>query len=115
MADYLASLPESRVAAWYRRLADRIGRERVDGQEPLAAIFLRHWLDNRDPNSTFEFQAPGYLQNSAYVISVLEFHRAVFLTEQKARFTGNRYSWAGVLPRIQGLRGFTYWDLRGPL
>jgi hypothetical protein len=48
-------------------------------------------------------------------MSALQFHRDVFLTQQKARFTGNRYSWAGVLPRVQGLRGFTNWDLRGPL
>jgi hypothetical protein len=47
--DYLAALPVQQVAAWYRRLADHVGKERIDGQEPLASRFLRHWLDNRNP------------------------------------------------------------------
>ena len=58
MTDYLAGLPEPRVAAWYRRLAGKIAQTRVADQEPLAALFLRHYLDNRDPASTFQFQAP---------------------------------------------------------
>ncbi|HEY6403840.1 MAG TPA: hypothetical protein VI479_20630, partial [Blastocatellia bacterium] len=63
-------------------------------------------------NSTFAFDAPGYLQQNKYVTPALEFHRAVFLTEQQARLTGGKYKWAGVLPRIQGRPGFTYWDLK---
>jgi hypothetical protein len=115
VTDYLASLPEAQVAGWYRRLADRVAREKIDGKDPLAAIFLRHWLDNRDPKSTFEFHAPDYLQQSKYVTSVLQFHREVLLTQQQARFTGGKRKWAGVLPRIQGLSGFTRWDLSKPL
>ena len=38
--DYLAALPEAQVAAWYGRLAALIGKEKVRGNEPLAAIFL---------------------------------------------------------------------------
>jgi hypothetical protein len=114
MTDHLASLPEAQVAAWYRRLADRMARELVDGQEPLASIFLRHWLDNRDPTSTFSFVPPRHLQTSAYVTTVLQYHRAVFLTEQQARI-GGALRWAGVLPRIQGLSGFTRWDTTRPL
>jgi hypothetical protein len=112
MQDYLASLPEVQVAGWYRRLANFIAKERVDGQVPLAAIFLNHYLDNRDPTSTFEFEAPSYLRQNKYMTPVLEFHRAVFLTEQQARLTGGKGKWAGVLPRIQGRPGFTYWDLK---
>jgi hypothetical protein len=114
VADYLASLPEARVAAWYRRLADRIGQEPVGGQEPLAAVFLRHWLDNRNSASTFQFSPPRYLQASSYVVAVLQYHRAVFLTEKQAR-VGGQLRWAGVLPRIQGLSGVTRWDLSQPL
>jgi hypothetical protein len=114
MTDHLASLPEAQVAAWYYRLADRMARERVDDQEPLASIFLRHWLDNRDSTSTFAFVPPRHLQNSAYVTSVLQYHRAVFLTEQQARIGGNS-RWAGVLPRIQGLPGFSRWDTSRPI
>ena len=50
--DYLSELPEEKVAAWYRRLADRIALERINGTEPLSATFLRVWLDNRDPQFT---------------------------------------------------------------
>jgi len=110
MSDYLAPLAEPQVAAWYRRLADRIGREKIDGQEPMASIFLRHWLDNRDPASTFRFQAPGYLRQRSYVATAAAYHRGVFLTEERARFTGRPPSWAGILPRLQGRPGFTRWD-----
>jgi len=115
MTDYLAGLPEPRVAAWYRRLAEKIAQTRIAGQEPLAALFLRHYLDNRDPASTFRFQAPAYLCQSSFVTSVLPYHRAVFLTEQRARMPGGREAWAGVLPRIQGLTGFSRWDLAASL
>lgn len=115
MPDYLAGLPEQQVAAWYRRLADRMGQQRIGRQEPLAAIFLRHWLDNRDPNSTFRLQAPHHLRQSSFVFSVLQYHRGVFLTQQQARFSGGRRAWAGVLPRLQGHSGFTRWDLSQPI
>jgi hypothetical protein len=115
MTDYLAGLPEPRVAAWYGRLAGKIAQTRVADQEPLAALFLRHYLANRDPASTFQFQAPVYLRQSPFVTSVLPYHRAVFLTEQRARMPGGREAWAGVLPRIQGLTGFSRWDLAASL
>lgn len=115
MTDHLAPLPETQVAAWYRRLADRIGREQIAGRDPLAAQFLRHWLNNRDRTSTFQFQPPRYLQNSSYVTATLRYHRAVFLTEQRARVGSGRLVWAGVLPRIQGASGFTRWDISRPL
>jgi hypothetical protein len=124
MSDHLAGLPVERVAAWYRRLAGAIGGRRVsdgvaaDGQaitrEPLAAVFLRHYLDNRQRGSTFAFDPPGYLRQDARVITALQFHRAVFLTEQRARVASGEI-WAGVLPRIQGRSGFQRWDLSGPL
>jgi hypothetical protein len=113
--DYLAALSVQQVAAWYRRLADQTSKKRIDGQEPLAAIFLRRWLDNRNPNSVFQFQAPSYLRSSSFVTSVRQYHRAVFLTEQRARFTSGRQAWAGVVPRLQGTPGFTPWDVRSNL
>src|SRR6266511_1953029 len=111
--DYLAPLPEPRVAAWYRRLARLIGQQRIGGEAPLSALFLNHYLDNRDPDSVFPYDPPQYLRASPYVLSVLQYHRAVFLTAQRARTSGGGEVWAGVLPRIQGLRGFTRWDLAG--
>lgn len=115
MTDHLASLPARQVAAWYRRLADRIARERLGDEEPLAAILLRHWLENRDPASTLTINAPIYLKNSTYVATVLQYHRSVFLTERRARLDGGRERWVGVLPRIQGLAGFSRWDISRPL
>jgi len=113
--DYLAPLSAQQVAAWYGRLADRWGQERIDNQQPLAPLFLRHWLDNRDSTSVFQFQAPNYLRSSPYVSSVLRYQRRVFLTEEQARLTGGRRIWAGVLPRMRGSPGFTRWDLRVPV
>jgi hypothetical protein len=118
--DYLKLLPEKDVAAWYRRLADRVAQEKIGGQEPLAATFLRHWLDNNNPKSVFHFKPPDHLKQSTYVVSMLQFHRRVFLSEEKARFTGTKkdwfgkpipiFKWAGVIPRLQGHSGFTKWD-----
>lgn len=118
MSDYLAALPPERVAAWYGRLADRIALERIPGvgtsYEPLAALFLREWLRNRNPRSVYRFNAPSYLQRNDWVDAVLDYHRAVFLTQQRARVSG-REIWAGVLPRIRRESGFTPWDLSTPL
>lgn len=108
VTDYLANLPEPRVAAWYARLADRIAMEKVQGREPLASQFLRWWLQNRSPSAVIRFDAPPHLRAAQQVRQTLEYHRAVFLTEQKAR-TGSGERWAGTLPRIQGKPGFTPW------
>jgi hypothetical protein len=115
MTDYLSKLPPKQVADWYHRLADSVSKNKINGQEPLSAIFLRTWLNNRNPKYTLVFQPPLYLRLSNYVMNVLKFHRAVFLTEQKARFTGGRKAWAGILPRFQGLPGFTQWNLQNDL
>lgn len=114
MSDFLAPLPVAQVAGWYRRLADRIAQERVGVNEPLSSIFLRHWLDNRDPRSTFRFVPPAHLQSSSFVFEVLRYHRAVFLTQQPAR-TASGQRWAGLLPRLQGSPGFTRWSGAGAL
>ena len=49
--DHLKSLPVADVAAWYYRLADSIAINKVENSEPLASVFLRHWLDNRQKYS----------------------------------------------------------------
>ncbi len=115
MTDHLSALPVQEVAAWYQRLADEAAKEKIKGQEPLSAVFLKTWLKNRNPNFTLFFHAPQYLKNSFYVIEVLKYHRSVFLSEQKARYTGGLMAWAGLLPRMQGLPGFKTWDLNMPL
>ena len=111
MTDYLAELSVQEVAAWYKRLADSISEKKINGQEPLASLFLKTWLSNRSAKYTLVFHSPLYLKNSDYVKQTLRFHRAVFLTEEKARFTGGRRAWAGVIPRLQGLQGFKKWPL----
>ena len=121
MSDYLTPLPVARVAGWYRRLANSMaGRTVSDGagadgreiqRQPLAAVFLGHYLDNRQRDSTFAFDPPDYLRHASQVTAQLQYHRAVFLTQQRARLS-NREVWAGVLPRIQGQSGFQRWDLQ---
>lgn len=115
MADVLAKLSEAKVAAWYRRLAESIAKKTIGGQEPLASILLRHWLDNRDPKRAYPLKPPNYLKQSSYVTDVLLYHREVFLTEEKARLTGGREIWAGVIPRLQKKPGFSAWDISKPL
>lgn len=115
MADYLQPLPPPQVAAWYRRLADAIGRRQIYGTEPLASQMLRLWLDNRDATSTRTLAAPRHLKESQYVRDVQCYHRRVFLTEERARFTAGSARWAGVLPRLQGLPGFDRWNPTQPL
>ncbi|MDH5179041.1 MAG: hypothetical protein OEZ39_16605 [Gammaproteobacteria bacterium] len=108
MADYLKPLPEQAVAAWYYRLAASIASNKVQGSTPLAAVFLKQWLDNRKPNSIFNFTPPAYLQNHTAVMTALQYHRDVFLTLKKARI-GKTDKWAGILPRIKGTDGYKKW------
>lgn len=120
MVDYLASLPVDRVAAWYRRLADATGQRHVEEQEPYSAMLLRHWLDNRDPRSTFRWPARPYLQTNDKVQDALRYHRAVFLTQEEARvgkggLFGSNMRRGGVVPRIKGEAGFQRWDLNGAI
>lgn len=107
MTDYLRTLPEARVAGWYRRLADRMALETVDGEPALAPMLLRQWLDNRDATSVFTFPPPTHLKESTYVTRVLTEHRSIFLSLSAAR--NGRI--VGVLPRLRGDSGFTRWDL----
>ena len=79
MSDILRTYPVTEVAAWYRRLANRIGQERINGQEPLSAQFLRHYVDNRDPDSTYSPAPPSYLSNNSLVLEALRYHRRVFI------------------------------------
>lgn len=111
MADYLKDLPIVQVAAWYRRLANSVAGKLVEGKEPYASILLRHYLDNRDPKSSFAIEPRTYLMTNNRVVEALKYHRAVFLSEQEARI-GTRTNFlgqsttatklAGVVPRLQG-------------
>jgi hypothetical protein len=76
---------------------------------------MNHWLDNRDRNSTFVFDAPEHLRNHTQVTDVLAYHRRVFLTEEKARVGSGATKWAGVLPRLLGKVPFPKWDAGVPL
>ena len=84
MTDYLAPLPEAQVAAWYGRLASAMALHTVNGARALAPMFLQHWLDNRDPRSTFSFDPPPHLRDSSYVVSKLREHRDIFLSQRPA-------------------------------
>ena len=118
MADYLRDLPVQAVAAWYRRLADAAGRGRVEGRKPYAAMFLRCWLDNRNPRGKFTFRPRPYLANDHRVVAAPRFHRAVFLSQQPARLgrpglLGSRTKLVGAVPRIKAEPGFPRWNLPG--
>jgi hypothetical protein len=112
MSDELAKLKPPELAAFYGRIADGVDARKGALKVSLSAMLMRQWLKNRDPASTFTFDAPAHLKNRAPVIEVLEFHREVFLTREKARFTGNKTKWAGVVPRLVGQPGFVKWDTK---
>ena len=84
MTDHLKKLPVEQVAAWYGRLAKAWSTATVDGMPALAPTLLQHWLDNRDPTSTFNFPPPPHLVKSRYVEEVLRAHRDIFLSQKPA-------------------------------
>lgn len=113
--DYLKNYNVDQVAAWYLRLAAEWDKGVTDVKAPMAGLFLRTWIMNRNANATIDFDAPEHLRADPSVIEVQSYHREVFLTNKKGRFTGGTERWVGILPRIQGLRGFTKWDMKGTL
>jgi hypothetical protein len=121
VTDYLANLPVDELAKWYRRLADFISQNNQDAcakkqpcvADPLAPDMLIKWLENRSKSTIHRFNAPLHLKSSKEYTNALEYHRDVFLTQKKARI-GTKYLskevWAGVLPRLKGMRGFKPWS-----
>ena len=73
---------------------------------------LIKWLDNRSASTVHHFNAPKHLLSSKEYKETLKYHRNVFLTQEKARIGPKYFSkeiWAGVLPRLKGMRGFKAW------
>lgn len=115
MSDDLAKLTPAQLAGFYRRLAAAVESRKGVLRVSLASLLMNHWLDNRDRNSTFVFDAPEHLRGHSQVADVLRYHRRVFLTEEKARVGPGVMKWAGVLPRWLGKAPFTKWDGLAPL
>lgn len=107
MSDVLAQLPPKEVAKFYARLADGIDQRKGKLDVSLAAMLLKRWLANKP--ELFEFQAPSHLIAHPLTVEAIEFHRHVYLTDERARFTGGNHKWAGIIPRLQG-RGYPAWD-----
>ncbi len=110
MTDVLAEHSVKEVAAWYKRLADQVGRKKLNGNAPLASQFLKAYLNNRNSKAKLKFTPPAYLKNHAKVKAAQGFHRRVFLTEEKARI-GKSEKWAGIIPRLNDGR----WNGQGKL
>ncbi len=94
MADYLAPLTPTEVAAFYRRLAASIQKQ--FGGDSLAAILLLHWLDGKGKTKTFDAK---YVRDLEEVRSYLrDTARLIFLSQKAtpAKTIG------GVVPRIRG-------------
>jgi hypothetical protein len=102
------------VAAFYSRLADGVDARRGKLDVSLAATLMRMWLKNRSKDAKLSLEAPSHLRNHEQTRATLQFHRRVFLTEQKARVDG-REVWAGILPRLQGRAPHQKWDINRPL
>ena len=113
--DYLKSYPVDQVAAWYLRLAAAWEKGSPGLKPALAGLFLRTWVNNRTPDAKVEFDTPEHIRSHSALYAVQAYHRDVFLTNKKARFSGNVEKWAGIIPRIQGAPGYTKWDMRADL
>lgn len=101
MVDVLADLSVEALAAWYARLVDETAERKWGGTELIASQCLRLWLENRTPYGTVTIEAPLNLRGSPYVNKELNYHRKVYLTEEKARLKSGE-KWAGIVPRLQG-------------
>lgn len=113
--DKLADLSPEDVAAWYGRLADKIDERKINNERSLASQLLKIWLLPGEAKSkTWMFAPPKHLREHSAVLDVLAYHRDVYLTNKKARINGDE-KWAGVIPRLQGKKGFTKWDGRHDL
>ena len=111
MSDELANLKPAELAGWYGRLADYATKQNTDVKGALSPIFLKYWLTGH--GKKLVFSPPEHLRNSAYVIDELKYHRAVYLTEEKAKM-GTEEKWAGIIPRLQG-KSYSKWDGKGYL
>ncbi|MCC7306566.1 MAG: hypothetical protein IT173_03300 [Acidobacteria bacterium] len=111
MGDELAKLSPQEVAGFYSRLANEVDKNKGALQVSLAADLMRQWLAVR--TGKYVFNAPTHLSSHADVMKVLKYHRAVYLTEQKASFTGGISKWAGIIPRIQGKPPHPKWNMIG--
>ena len=83
MSDLLAPLAPADLAAFYRRLADFTDKNKGPLKVSLAAMLMRHWLDNRNASSVFEFDAPDHIKNHSLITEGLIFNRKVFLTQKR--------------------------------
>lgn len=110
MSDELAKYTPTQVAGFYKRLADQVDKNKGALTASLAATLMRQWLTNRNPKSVFVFDAPAHLKSHGSVLDVLKYHRAVYLTEKKANFTGGSSKWAGIIPRLQGRPPHPKWS-----
>lgn len=114
MTDELARLTPVQVAGFYKRLADLVDMNKGRLAVSLAAMLMRQWLANRDAKSVFEFEAPDHLKEHSDVLGAVRYHRAVYLTEQRANVTGGSSKWAGIVPRLQG-KGYPKWNGSGEM
>ena len=114
--DVLSKHTTKQVAAFYKRLGlAAAARGKQDKLETsLASDLLLMWLNvgskNRNP---YLFAPPRHLRQSRYVLEALKYHRAVFLSEEKARRGGVKKTkvLAGLIPRLQDGR----WNGTSPI
>lgn len=105
MSDELANLQPVELAGWYERLANLIEKLNTEVKDALSPRFLKYWLTGQ--GKKLNFSPPKHLCNSGYVTDVLKYHRAVYLTEKKAKVGGSE-KWSGIIARLQG-KGYPKW------
>ena len=111
--DILAALAVKDVHAWYFRLADFVSKTKVNGRDPLSAEFLVTYLAPACRLGPVAFNAPTYVRNHSIINDALNYHRKVYLTQEKARI-GKSKRWVGIRPRWKDPAKYG-WNGSGPI
>lgn len=111
--DILGTATVDQVHGWYSRAADRLDTEARSYGAPRSfagsnlRLFLNPTAESRRStrSSRVALQVPAYAQTHPTVAETVEFHRRVYLSQERARFTGGSTRVAGAMVRLRNPAG----------
>ena len=111
--DILGTASVAEVHGWYSRAADRLDREARGFGAPASfagsnlRLFLYPTATSRSSSraSRMQVQIPDYAQTHPSVRETIEYHKRVYLSQERARFTAGPPRIAGALVRIRDPSG----------
>ncbi len=113
-ADILGTASVAEVHGWYSRAADRLDREAraLGAPSSFAASNLRLFLNptpatrRSSRSSRITIQIPDHAKDHPAVRETIEYHKRVYLSQERARFTGGSSRIAGALLRARNPSGY---------